>query len=78
VGGGWEGGEGVWGCGTFTQHSAPLVVALLDWVRHVFVRARAEEGAEEGDGGHGFQEGGARERLEGSYALRRSGEGVVG
>lgn len=41
------------------QHGLPLVLALPDRVvRHVFRLAAAEEGAQEGDGGHGTEEGG--------------------
>ena len=44
------------------QHGLPFVLALLHRVvRHVFfrLRAAAEEGAQEGDAGHGAEESGA-------------------
>ncbi len=72
------------------QHGLPFVGALLDRVvGHVFVvgGAAAEEGAEEGDAGHGAEEGrrvaggGAGERggvAEGGWRCRCEGCGEVG
>ena len=57
------------------EHGLPFVLALPDRVvRHVFglTAAAAEEGAQEGDGGHGTEEGG------GGVGVGAAGQGEEG
>lgn len=58
------------------QHGLPLVLALLDRVvRHVSGLLTAEQGAEEGDAGHGPEEEAGRVATVGEGRLRQAGEG---
>ena len=54
---------------TFIQNSAPLIIALFEWVLHIATAGfAAEERPEEGDGGHRPCGDGALEGREGAKA----------